>query len=247
MNFFDPDRLDPKKFKQLDGERKEGEPGDAGADVEQQLDANATSPSTQPPPNEQPEFPLPEWAQQKEEGETPPLVPGDIDPETGQRVSMSEGVSYAPLIPFFILLLALMLSAFVVIMVKSPPASYDPTKYGPPDMTLEECVSGFFHDARNTTGTATQQYFLGGVEVMQMRLHETSPFNRPAMDRYNTAVQMVVSSDFTRITPHPQQPEPDAVTARLEYERRDMQTGVIRDEILWLARAPAGWRIGGFE
>ena len=239
MSFFDPDRLDRKKFQQRDGDQTQGEEPTGPERSETSADAGQ---------NQQPEFPLPEWAQQKQDQETPQTSSDDrIDPETGQPISLSEGISFAPLIPFFILLIGLVLSGLVVIMAKSPPAKYDPSKYGPPAITLEECVSGFFHDAQNTTGTVTAKYFLSDFDVINMQLHKVSPFSRGAQHRYQQAVTLVTTGDFIRITPHPQEPPKEAGIHRLEYERKDLQTGVITEEVLWLGRAPDGWYIGGFE
>lgn len=165
--------------------------------------------------------------------------------ERGLPRSRSEGVSFAGLIPFF-LVLVVALGAFIYYSwqhMKPPP--YDVSGFGPPDRTVEVAARDLFRDA--VTGQLPADALLDDLTLARIGLKSKgAPFARTAASRARDAIERIRSSSHRAVSAEPQAVPESAAVMYLDYERTDLTTQQKRSDRLYFGRAEAGWRVIGF-
>lgn len=161
--------------------------------------------------------------------------------------SRSEGVSFAPLIPFFIILSAVVMGAFTFAMWHWQPTPVTPAAFAQTDRDVESLILELFQRARSNPHAAPAALFLSDMDTHRLNLRGTHPFSQLSAKRVRQTAEAIRSGDYERVTAYPLEPAEGAMTASIVYRRRDINTGIEREVILWLARNEQGWRVGGFE
>jgi hypothetical protein len=169
--------------------------------------------------------------------------------------SKAEGVSFAGMVPFFVVMVGLLFGAsWYLWSTQIKPKPWDVAQFGAPDKSAEVVARDLFRElaaaaAAGATATMPDDIIINPFDLGRLPNADTDA--RLLFKKIPTRMQRlaaeVPTGDYVAVNPPPKADSTNEALMIQEYERTDHATGAVTKERLVIARTKAGWRVVGFE